>query len=88
MSNEDDVMFAKIAKVKATISKVLEGCSTTLPVINFGWSGSTIEVYLSGGSYQVRNLIESHFVNSKRYRGVTIQNNDTKKRISFILKES
>jgi len=85
MSNEDDVMFSRIAKVKAAISKVLEGCSTTLPAINFGWSGSTIDVYLDGGSYQVRNLIESYFVNSRRYKGVTIQNNDTKKRISFYL---
>ncbi|SPF51150.1 hypothetical protein SBF1_50034 [Candidatus Desulfosporosinus infrequens] len=85
MSNEDDVMFFKIAKVKAAISRVLDGCVNELPDIQFGWSGSVIEVYLSGGNYQVRNLIESHFVNSRRYKGVTITNNDTKKRISFIL---
>jgi len=84
MSKEDEVMSARIARVKSVISKILDGCSNC-PDIQFGWSGSLIEVYLDGGNYQIRNLIESHFVNSRRYKGVTIQNNDTKKRISFVL---
>jgi len=45
----------------------------------------SIDVYLSGGNYQIRNMIESHFANSRKYKGVESQNNDTKKRISFYL---
>ena len=77
-------MLTGISKVKAAINKVLDGCPNC-PNVKFGWSGSVIEVYLDGGSYQVRNLIESHFVNSRRYKSVDVQNNDTRKRISFIL---
>jgi len=82
---EEKVMGARIQKVENTINKILEGCENC-PEIQFGWSGSSIDVYLSGGNYQIRNLLESHFVNSKKYRSVSISNNDTKKTISFYLK--
>jgi len=83
--DEEKVMGVKIQKVKSAISKVLEECVNELPEVQLGWSGSTIEVYLSGGNYQTRNVIENHFVNSRKYKGVEIQNNNTKKRISFYL---
>jgi len=82
---EENIMNARIQKVKSAISKILKDCVNELPEVQYGWSGSSIEVYLSGGNYQIRNLIESHFVNSRKYKGVEIQNNDTKKRISFVL---
>jgi len=81
---EEKVMTSKIQKVKHTINKILEGCENC-PEVQYGWSGMSIDVYLSGGSYQVRNMVESHFVYSRKYRGVEISNNDTKKRISFVL---
>ena len=84
-NDEEEVMGAKIQKVKYAINKVLEGCVNELPEVQFGWSGSTIEVYLFGGNYQTRNVIESHFVNSRKYRGVEVSNKDTEKRISFVL---
>jgi len=82
---EERVMGARIQKVENIINKILKECTTTLPEVQYGWSGSCIEVYLSGGNYQIRNMIENHFVNNRKYKGVEIQNNDTKKKISFIL---
>jgi len=82
---EEKVMGSQIQKVKYAINKILEGCVNEPPEVQYGWSGSVIEVYLIGGNYQVRNLLESHFVNSKKYRGVEVQNNDIKKHISFYL---
>ena len=84
-NEEEEVMGAKIQKVKSAINKILKDCVNELPEIQFGWSGSTIEVYLSGGNYQTRNVIENHFVHSKKYRGVEVSNNDTQKHISFTL---
>jgi len=83
--DEEKVMGAQIQKVKNAINKILAECTTTLPEVQFGWSGMSIDVYLSGGNYQIRNMIESHFANSRKYKGVESQNNDTKKRISFYL---
>jgi len=84
-NEEEEVMGAKIQKVKSAINKILKDCVNELPEIQFGWSGSTIEVYLNGGNYQTRNVIENHFVHSRKYKGVEVQNNDTKKLISFYL---
>jgi len=84
-NEEEKVMGVRIQKVKSTINKILKDCVNELPEIQFGWSGSVIEVYLSGGNYQTRNVIESHFANSKKYRNVTISNNDIEKHISFTL---
>jgi len=67
--DEEKVMGVKIQKVKSAISKVLEECVNELPEVQLGW----------------RNVIENHFVNSRKYKGVEIQNNNTKKRISFYL---
>jgi len=81
---EEHVMGARIARVKSDIDRLLSGCENA-PDIQYGWSGSSIDVYLTGGNWQIRTMIERHIEHSKMYRSVSIANNDPKKKISFYL---
>jgi len=88
MSNSEyEVMTARIARVERDLTKLLGKCCENAPDIKYGWSGSSIDVYLTGGNWQIRIMIERHIENSKMYRSVSIANNDPKKTISFYLND-
>jgi len=87
MNKEFEVMGKQIEKVSKSVNKILSDCpEDKKPEVKYGWNGTSIDLYLDGGSYHVRNMVESHIVNSSKYRSVSISNNDTKKHLNFYLK--
>jgi hypothetical protein len=79
-------MTARINKVKLDIDKILDSIAEdNRPNIDYGWSGSSIDMYVTGGTYGARKAIEGHMLNSSKYSNVTMQNREALKRFNFYL---
>ena len=85
--NEYETMTKQIEKVSKEVDKILNNCNEEeKPKAEYGWSGTSIDLWITGGNYQIRKLVENHMINSSKYRSVTMQNYDTKKHFNFYLK--